>query len=180
MYIQTENTPNEMAVKFIIDGMCAKDEILEFEKESQNIPIFVSKMFEIEGIERVFITFEFITVTKNQEEEWHILKPQILEILFEAKLNGEAAASQNEEADLSNLDDISKEIIELIEERVKPAVAMDGGDITFVKFDKETGIVSLKLKGSCAGCPSSSITLQSGIKRMLQHYIPEVYDVAAV
>lgn len=180
MYIQTQNTPNPNAVKFLIEGMCADNQVLDFEDTGLALPFFVKKIFEIGGIERVCVTYDFVTVTKKEEELWDNLRPQVLEVFFEAKLNGETIAGNAKELDLTELDDISKEIVELIEERVKPAVAMDGGDISFVKFDKETGIVYLKLKGSCSGCPSSSLTLQSGIKRMLQHYVPEVYDVAAV
>lgn len=184
MYIQTEATPNHNALKFLVEGMCQKGMILEFEKEGSNLeklPFFVKKLFGIEDILRVFVTDEFVTVTKAAAASWDALKIEILEIFFEAKLNGEDIKEDLEEKiDTSNLDSISKEIINLIEERVKPAVAMDGGDITFVKFDSESGIVYVKLKGSCSGCPSSQITLQSGIKRMLQYYVPEVYEVVSV
>lgn len=182
MYIQIEQTPNENALKFLVEGLCDTGFIFDFEKEDlQEKPIFVSRLFEIEGILRVFITSEFVTITKQGDLEFEVLKPSIFQTLLEAKLNQSVISGQeNQKIDLSNLDEISKQIVEILEERVNPAVAMDGGEISFVRFEPETGIVYLKLKGSCSGCPSSTITLQQGIKRTLQHYIPEVYDVASV
>jgi Fe-S cluster biogenesis protein NfuA len=179
MYIQIEETPNHNALKFLIEGLCKKGSILDFEKDdTEEKPKFVQKIFEIEGVIRVFITEEFITITKKEEEDFETLKPSIFEALFEAQMNKEEVGQK--EIDLSTLDEISKQIVEILDERIKPAVAMDGGDISFVKFEAETGVVYVKMKGSCSGCPSSTITLQQGIKRTLQHYIPEVYDVASV
>jgi Fe-S cluster biogenesis protein NfuA len=181
MYIQIEQTPNHNALKFLIDGLCKKGSILDYEKEDTDEKAkFVQKLFEIGNIVRVFVTDEFVTITKSENEDFETIKPAIFEALFEAKINKEEATETEAQVDLSNLDEISKQIVEILEERIRPAVAMDGGDISFVKFEQETGIVYLKLKGSCSGCPSSTITLQQGIKRTLQHYIPEVYDVASV
>jgi Fe-S cluster biogenesis protein NfuA len=179
MYIQIEQTPNHNALKFLIDGLCKKGSILDYEKEdTEEKPKFVQKIFEIGNVIRVFVTDEFVTVTKTEEEDFETIKPAIFEALFEAKINKEEAVEDANQTDLSNLDEVSKQIVEILEERVRPAVAMDGGDISFVRF--ENGIVYLKLKGSCSGCPSSTITLQQGIKRTLQHYVPEVYDVASI
>lgn len=179
MYIQTEYTPNHNALKFLIEGFCEKADIFDFNKSSKEVPNFAKKMLEVEGVTDVFITHDFITVTKEEKASFDFINPFIFQILLEAKTNSDfAAKAENEE--LGELCEISKQIIEILEERVKPAVAMDGGDISFVRFDAESGIVYLKLKGSCSGCPSSAITLQQGIKRTLQHYVPEVYDVAAI
>jgi Fe-S cluster biogenesis protein NfuA len=181
MYIQIEETPNHNALKFLIDGLCKKGLILDYEKDdTEEKPEFITKIFNIEGIVRVFLTDEFITITKLEKDDFETIKPSVFQILFEAKLNNETVSTEETLTDFANLDEISKQIVELLDERIKPAVAMDGGDISFVKFDSETGVVYVKLKGSCSGCPSSTITLQQGIKRTLQHYIPEVYDVASV
>jgi Fe-S cluster biogenesis protein NfuA len=178
MYIQIEATPNDNALKFLVEDLYHETEIT-----SSNIPDdapeFVKKIFEMSEIEKIFITADFITIIKREKDLWEPLKPIIFQILLEAKMNPANKPARSEEViDYSNLDEISKQIIELLDERIKPAVNMDGGDISFVKFDLESGIVYVKLKGSCSGCPSSKITLQSGIKRTLQHYIPEVSDVA--
>ena len=180
MYIQTEYTPNQNALKFLIEGFCQRADIFDFNKSSQDAPNFAKKMLEVEGVVNVFVTHEFITITKSEEATFDFINPFIFQILLEAKANSDFATKMEEEEEVGELCEISKQIIEILEDRVKPAVAMDGGDISFVRFDPESGIVYLKLKGSCSGCPSSAITLQQGIKRTLQHYVPEVYEVAAV
>ena len=179
MYIQTEYTPNHNALKFLIEGFCSRADIFDFNKSSENAPAFAKKMLEVEGVTDVFVTHEFITITKAEEATFDFINPFIFQILLEAKANSDFA-TKTEEEEQGELCEISKQIIEILEDRVKPAVAMDGGDISFVRFDAESGIVYLKLKGSCSGCPSSAVTLQQGIKRTLQHYVPEVYEVAAV
>ena len=181
MYIQIEETPNHNALKFMVDGLCKVGKVFDYERlDTSEKPNFITKLFEIPSIVRIFITNEFITITKTEEEDFDLIKPEIFQILFEAKINTKESDFEEEAQDFSSLDEISKQIIEILDERIKPAVAMDGGDISFVSFNKETGIVYVKMKGSCSGCPSSTITLQQGIKRTLQHYIPEVYDVASV
>ena len=178
MYIQTEKTPNHNAVKFIADYLCETGRTFDYERDdAEEKPSFVKKLFEIPTVVRVFVTSEFVTVTKTEDEDFEIIKPEIFEVLFEARLSKERFI-ENTSVGYSQLDQTSEEIVTLLDERVKPAVAMDGGDIRFVSFDRETGIVYLKLEG--IGCPSSSITTLQGIKRMLQHYIPEVWDVASV
>lgn len=187
MFIQTESTPNPNSLKFLVSGKTAANETIQY-TSSESSPKFIENIFKLGRIESVYVTSSFITVTKNSSEEWDYLKVQILEILFEDELNvNESSSSEDaqrpvvtDEIPYEDLDEISKEIFNLIEERVTPAVAMDGGEISFIKFDKESGVVYLKLKGSCQGCPSSSITLQNGIKNMLMHYVPEVKEVEAI
>lgn len=177
MYIKTEPTPNHNAVKFIVDDLCERGRIFDYERDdTEEKPSFVKKLFEIPTVVRVFVTSEFVTVTKTEGENFEIIRPEICEILFEAGLS-EERFTDHTSVGYSQLDEISKEIVALLDERVKPALAMDAVYIRFLSFDRDTGIVYLKLKGSFSGDPSSSVTLQQGIKRMLQHYIPEVYDV---
>ena len=181
MYIQIEETPNHNALKFMVDGLCLPGKIFDYEKsDTSEKPSFVNKIFELQEVVRVFVTHEFITITKTEDSSFELLKPEIFQTLFEAKINKDDHILENNNIDNSNLDEISKQIIEILDERIKPAVAMDGGDVSFVSFDQKTKIVYVKMKGSCSGCPSAEVTLQQGIKRTLQHYVPEVYDVAAV
>lgn len=180
MYIQTEYTPNHNALKFLVEGFATKGEVFEFVKTQENLPDFISKIFTVEGVAGVFASSEFITITKEENADFENINPFIFQILLEAKTNSEILTSGNTEEIQEELCEISKQIIEIIDTRIKPAVAMDGGDVSFVKFEPETGIVYLKLKGSCSNCPSAQVTLSQGIKRTLQHYVPEVYDVASV
>jgi Fe-S cluster biogenesis protein NfuA len=138
-------------------------------------------LFAIDGVTGVFLGSDFITVTKKMDKDWSTLKPHVLAAIMDHFLSGLPALSDNVPvAATSNESDseVVKQICELIETRVRPAVAQDGGDITFNRF--EDGVVYLNLKGSCAGCPSSTATLKSGIENMLKHYIPEVTEVRQV
>src|SRR5579862_9086300 len=141
------------------------------------------RLFELAEVSGVFLGADFITVTKNGDSEWHQLKPAVLAAIMEHFTagrpvvlgdGGEAAADSGASED----DEIVSQIKELLETRVRPAVAMDGGDITFEDF--EDGIVYLHMQGSCSGCPSSTATLKAGIENMLRHYIPEVVEVRAI
>jgi NFU1 iron-sulfur cluster scaffold homolog, mitochondrial len=181
MYIQIEQTPNHNAIKFMVNGLCKQGNLFDYEKlDTSTKPSFVNQLFEIPSIVRVFVTSDFVTITKTEDENFDIIKPDIFQILFEAKINSDTEPEIVNQESHEDLDEISKQIIEILEDRIKPAVAMDGGDISFVSFDSKTGIVYVKMKGSCSGCPSAAVTLQQGIKRTLQHYIPEVFEVAAV
>lgn len=138
------------------------------------------KLFKIEGICGVFYGSDFITVTKQEELEWFVIKPSVLAVLMEhflthAPLFEEGAAQKGAVIDL---DPLSQEIREILDTRVRPAVAMDGGDIIFDHF--KDGIVYVRLQGACSGCPSSTATLKAGIENMLRHYVPEVTEVQAL
>lgn len=186
MFIQTEETPNPNSVKFLFDSPIAISAPVEYTKNTHS-GNFASDIFETHGVEGVYITNNFLTITKADSEPWSVIKPQILHILSEyliqkKPLISDDSAVENAEAkpNYDNLSAVEKEIVELIEERVRPAVAMDGGDIQFIKYESDSGIVYLRMHGACSGCPSSSSTLQGGVKRMLQHYIPEITDVIGV
>ena len=137
-------------------------------------------MFEIEGVDGVFLGSDFISVTKKKDEEWFSLKPSILGKIMEHYASGDEVLilnSQEKEEDNGDESDTVQQIKKLLETRVRPAVAMDGGDIQFESV--EDGIVTLLMKGACSGCPSSTATLKMGIENMLRHYIPEVQEVRA-
>ena len=148
--------------------------------DSANTSNLANLIFLTDGVERVFLATEFISVTKNNDTHWEILKPLILTAIMDHYASGKEVIKKNQnETSKSIIEDteVVKQIKELIEQRVRPAVAMDGGDISFCSF--EDGVVTLQMKGACAGCPSSTATLKMGIENMLRHYIPEVVEVKA-
>jgi Fe-S cluster biogenesis protein NfuA len=181
MFIQTEATPNPATLKFLPGRTIIAHGTADFPSAAGagRSPL-AERLFAVEGVTSVFLGHDFITVTKSGGSEWHILKPMILGAVMEHFSSGRPvilADSANPEA-AGDEDEIVREIKELLDTRVRPAVAQDGGDITFDRF--EDGVVYLHLQGSCSGCPSSTATLKSGIENMLRHYIPEVEEVRAV
>ncbi len=181
MFIQTEDTPNPDTLKFMPGDKVLKSGSIDFSsiESSTNSPL-ATRLFDIEGVSRVFLSSDFISVTKNSSLEWNSLKPSILTGIMEHYSSGLPAINIEEETnDNHNEEDTDtiKQIKDLLETRVRPAVAMDGGDISFCSF--EAGVVTLQMKGACAGCPSSTATLKMGIENMLRHYIPEVTEVKA-
>lgn len=190
MFIQTETTPNDASLKFIpgvpvmVNG--GTYEILDA-RGSLVSPLAV-RLMGVDGITSVFYGPDFVTVSKDDSQPWSILKPEIFSILMEHFTSGknlfkDDSAEMDGPQDTKILDTDSEVVAmikELLDTRVRPAIQEDGGDIEFKGFEEEDGIVRLKLKGSCRGCSSSSVTLKSGIERMLTHYIPEVKLVEQV
>ena len=183
MDIQTESTPNPSSLKFLPDQVVMEKGTIDFRnaKEAKRSPLALN-LFKIDGVEGVFFGSDFISITKNDNHEWQMLKPSISETIIEHYKSGAAIILQGEEdkTDTSNTEDNEAviKIKEIIDTKVRPAVAKDGGDITFQSFDN--GIVYLQMKGSCSGCPSSTATLKAGIENMLKHYVPEVREVRPV
>jgi len=190
MFIQTEETPNPATLKFIPDGhVVLKKGTAEFknQKQAESKSPLALQLFAITGVEAVFFGHDFITITKSGNAVWKYLTSEVQAVIMDFFLTGKEPMFENKEeenvkepSETSNEGDseIVKQIKELIEIKVRPAVAMDGGDIIFHSF--ENGVVYLMLKGSCSGCPSSTVTLKSGIENMLKHYIPEVEAVEQV
>jgi Fe-S cluster biogenesis protein NfuA len=185
MFIQTETTPNPATLKFLPGRDIMADGTVDFpDAEAGRRSPLAASLFAIPEVERVFFGSDFVTVTKR-EGDWRHLKPAVLGAIMEHFTRGLPLFEQEAEAEAEAVyegeeADIVAQIKELIETRVRPAVANDGGDIIFKGFDGGSGTVFLHLQGSCAGCPSSSITLRNGIENMLRHYIPEVSAVEAV
>lgn len=185
MFIQTEDTPNPNTMKFLPGDTVLGDQTAFFtDKENAARSPLAAALFELADIRAVFFGSDFITVTKLHEASWDVLKPQILTTIMEHKLSGapllleeKPAAAKVENYSEDELE-IVEQIKELIETRVRPSVAMDGGDIVFHSFKE--GIVHLEMHGACSGCPSSTATLKNGIENMLKHYVPEVIAVEAV
>ena len=186
MFIQTETTPNPATLKFLPGREVMASGTIDFPDAAAGArSALAARLFAIPEVERVFFGSDFITVTKR-EGDWRHLKPAILGAIMEHFTLGqplfteEAAAEEAEPTYEGEDAEIVAQIKELIDTRVRPAVANDGGDIIFKGFDGGSGTVFLHLQGSCAGCPSSTITLRNGIENMLRHYIPEVSAVEAV
>lgn len=182
MFIQTEETPNPLTLKFLPgrDVMLSGTLNLPMKTQAWKTPLAVD-LFEITGVGALFFGADFISVTKNENADWAILKPQVLGTIMEYFLTHDHVdvrkSEQDAEDNSSEDDEIVREIKDIVETRIRPAVAQDGGDIIFNRF--EDGVVYLELQGACSGCPSSTITLKNGIENMLRHYIPEVNEVRA-
>jgi len=182
MFIQTETTPNPLTLKFIPGASVMENGGTAFYTDvtmATDSPLALA-LFDIGGVRAVFLGSDFITVTRAENTSWEVLKPSLLNTIMEHFVSGQKVTTKKAEASLETGEDseIVKQIRELIDTRVRPAVAQDGGDIIYRGF--EDGIVKLELHGSCAGCPSSTMTLKNGIENMLRHYVPEVLAVEAV
>jgi len=183
MFIQTEQTPNPATLKFLPGCTVMESGTANFpERGAAARSPLAERLFQLPEVTGVFLGTDFITVTKIGDSEWHQLKPAVLAAIMEHFTAGRpvitGAASEAAGDAAEEDDEIVSQIKELLETRVRPAVAMDGGDITFE--DYEDGIVYLHMQGSCSGCPSSTATLKAGIENMLRHYIPEVVEVRAI
>ncbi|GGF53631.1 iron transporter [Terasakiella brassicae] len=178
MFIQTEATPNPSTLKFIPEQTVMAQGTANFnDKDAAARSPLAQRLFGVDGVDSIFLGSDFITVTKQEDKDWQVLKPMILEALMNHFSSGEAIVQDGENTAEQSGDDneIVTQIKELLETRVRPAVAQDGGDIIFHKF--EDGIVYLTMMGACSGCPSSSATLKHGIENMLRYYVPEVLEV---
>lgn len=185
MFIQTESTPNPATLKFLPGQSVMDAGTADFPTAdtAENSPM-ASRIFSVGGVTGVFFGLDFVTVTKADEVEWDHIKPAILGAIMEHYQSGQPVmgadhkpASGHADHDGENSEIVSQ-IKELLDSRVRPAVAQDGGDITFHGFDR--GVVYLHMQGACAGCPSSTLTLKMGIENLLRHYIPEVTEVRPV
>lgn len=186
MFIQTATTPNPQTLKFLPGQTVLGEGTAQFnnEEEAGRSPL-ASELFKIEEVEAVFFGSDFISVTKKEDASWDLLKPHILTTVMDHFVAGKPVMAEDTKAESpkdsgENDSELVQQIKELIETRVRPAVAMDGGDIIFRGFDEKDGVVQLELHGACSGCPSSTITLKQGIENMLKHYVPEVSSVEAV
>ena len=185
IFIQTQTTPNPASLMFMPGKPVYTDggtKNFANPREGMASPL-AKKLFLIDGVTAVFFGQDFVTVTKSEDHEWGVLKPEVFAAVMDFYASGEPIIS--DEAEQVNAgtaiheddDEIVAMIKELLETRIRPAVAEDGGDIVFKGWDADTGVVTVKMQGACDGCPSSSVTLKSGIENMLRHYVPEVNSV---
>jgi len=180
LFIQTEQTPNPSTLN-CLPGRVAMDKgtMDSASADAVGSSPLAKRLFAVEGVERVFLGADFVTVTKSADRDWQVLKPSILGGIMEHYTSGEPVILDDAEAADTSADDdeVVAQIKELLETRVRPAVAQDGGDIIFQDF--RDGVVYLHMQGSCSGCPSSTATLKMGIENLLKHYVPEVVEVQA-
>lgn len=183
MFIQTEQTPNPATLKFLPGRTVMPSGVAEFvaPADAETGSPLARRLFAVDGVRSVYLGQDFVSVTKHEGVEWFALKPAVLGAVMEHFMSGdpavhEGAALAAPAADHS--DPMVRKIIELIDTRVRPAVAQDGGDIVFHGFER--GVVYLNLRGACSGCPSSTMTLKNGIENLLKHYVPEVVEVRAL
>lgn len=186
MFIQTESTPNPATLKFLPGQQVLDAGTADFPSaDTAGSSPLAQRIFGVDGVTGVFFGVDFVTVTKGETTEWDHIKPAILGAIMEhyqsgqPVIEGEGGGAQSGHAEHDGEDaEIVNQIKELLDTRVRPAVAQDGGDITFHGFDR--GVVYLHMQGACAGCPSSTLTLKMGIENLLRHYIPEVVEVRPV
>ena len=185
MFIQTEPTPNPNALKFIPGREVAPGTSIEYRtiEEAAASPL-AEALFELEGVDGVFFGEDYVSVTRHERGTgWGDMNASILSVIMDHFVSGAPLlryeAKPESHAEQED-DEIILEIKNLLDSRIRPAVAQDGGDILFDSFDHETGIVRLRMRGACSGCPSSSATLKSGVEQMLRHYVPEVNAVEQV
>jgi Fe-S cluster biogenesis protein NfuA len=182
MFIQTEGTPNPASLKFLPGrDVLGTGSVDMPDADSARQSPLATRLFQVEGVAGVFLGSDFITVTKRADKQWDTLKPALLGIIMEHFVANRPVVSEGVAAVTEGAgeeDEVVSQIKELLDTRVRPAVAQDGGDIVFRGFDR--GIVYVRLQGSCSGCPSSTATLRMGIENMLKHYVPEVMEVRAV
>lgn len=180
MFIQTETTPNPDAIKFIPGQPVAAHGTYDYRSVDDAVKSpLAQRLFKLKGVTGVFLGRDFVSVTKSEGDDWATLKPRILAAIMDHYLAG-LPAVEGEGATTTAVSDDNEIVVQIkaiIDERVRPAVAQDGGDIVFDRF--EDGIVYLHMQGACAGCPSSTMTLKMGIENMLKHFIPEVQEVRA-
>ncbi|MEP1444158.1 MAG: NifU family protein [Hyphomicrobiales bacterium] len=184
MFIQTEETPNPATLKFLPGIVVLPSGTVDLRKgdDLSKAPLAMH-LFEVDGVEAVFFGYDFITITKNPSMPWPHLKPAVLGAIMEHFMAGQPVVLENAQIEGDDEDEFFEEadteivntIKELLETRVRPAVAQDGGDITFHGY--KDGTVYLNMRGACAGCPSSSATLKHGIQNLLKHFIPQVQSV---
>lgn len=181
MFIATEETPNPNTVKFLPGQQVMQSSVAEFKTLEEAAPsVLAQKIFGLKGVTRVFYGANFISVSKLEIAEWESLNTRIMAAIMDHYTTGfplfrEGMAPWEQQTEEAEDDELTAQIKELLETRVRPMVAQDGGDIVFDRF--EEGVVYLTMRGACAGCPSSTMTLKSGIENMLRHYVPEVLEV---
>ena len=185
MFIQTESTPNPATLKFLPGQNVLEMGTADFPTpDTAATSPLATRLFAVEGVTGVFFGIDFVTVTKSEEMEWDHLKPSLLGAIMEHFQSGQPVMCADHKVTSGHAEHTGEDgaivgqIKELLDSRVRPAVAQDGGDITFHGFDR--GVVYLHMQGACAGCPSSTLTLKMGIENLLRHYIPEVTEVRPV
>ena len=179
MFVQTEITPNPNSLKFIPGKVVSNSGSFEVTKKDNVNNDLIRNILSINGVEGIFLSKDFISVNKDNENSWDDIKHIVISHINEFYATGkEFVINKNLNEQTESLDEIEKRIVQLLEEKIRPAIARDGGDIKFKEF--KNGVVKVQLQGSCSGCPSSTMTLKRGVQNLLCHYLPEVKSVEAI
>ena len=180
MFVQTEVTPNPNSLKFLPGKTVSNDGSFEITKKEEIDNELVRNLLSINGVVGVFLGSDFVSINKSESSNWEDIKHIVISLINDFYSNGNEFVIASKLMDEKNLGlkDIEKQIIKILETKIRPAVAKDGGDIKFKEF--KDGIVKVQLQGSCSGCPSSTMTLKQGVQNLLCHYLPEVKEVVAI
>ena len=179
MFVQTEITPNPNSLKFIPGKVVSSVGSFEVTKNDDVNNELIRNILSVNGVEGIFLSKDFISVNKNGENSWDEIKHIVISHINEFYASGKEFVIDNDLNEKSEgLDEIEKRIVQLLEEKIRPAIARDGGNIKFKEF--KDGVVKVQLQGSCSGCPSSTMTLKQGVQNLLCHYLPEVKRVEAI
>ena len=179
MFVQTETTPNPNSLKFLPGKKVSNSGPYEITKKDNIQNELVRNILSINGIEGVFLGKDFISINKNDLIKWEEIKHIVISLINDFYADGkEFVIDENLEEKSNDLDEIEQKIVKILDQKIRPAVARDGGDIKFKEF--KDGVVKVQLQGSCSGCPSSTMTLKQGVQNLLCHYLPEVKEVIAV
>ena len=179
MFIQTQITPNPNSLKFLPEKKVSNSGPYEILKKDGIENDLVRNILSINGVESIFLGEDFISVNKNDTIDWEDIKHIVISLINDFYSSGKQfVIDESLEEEHSNLDEIEKKIVKILDQKIRPAVAKDGGDIKFKEF--KDGIVKVQLQGSCSGCPSSTMTLKQGVQNLLCHYLPEVKEVVAL
>jgi len=179
MFVQTETTPNPNSLKFLPGKNVSNSGSFEITKKDNIKNDLIRNILSVNGVEGIFLSKDFISINKYDDVSWDEIKHIIISLINDYYSNGKEFVIDKElsESD-ENLDEIEKKIIKILDQKIRPAVAKDGGDIKFKEF--KNGVVKVQLQGSCSGCPSSTMTLKQGVQNLLCHYLPEVKEVIAI
>jgi len=179
MFIQTQITPNPNSLKFLPEKKVSNSGPYEISKKDGIKNDLVRNILSINGVESIFLGEDFISVNKNDTIDWEDIKHIVISLINDFYSSGKQfVIDESLEEEHSNLDEIEKKIVKILDQKIRPAVAKDGGDIKFKEF--KDGVVKVQLQGSCSGCPSSTMTLKQGVQNLLCHYLPEVKEVVAI
>ena len=179
MFVQTEITPNPNSLKFLPGKKVSNSGSFEVTKKDEVNNVLLRNLLSVNGVEGIFMGEDFISVNKNESTSWEEIKHIVISLINEDYSEGKNfVIDKNFDDSNSKLTEIEQNIIKILDQKIRPAVAKDGGDIKFKEF--KDGIVKVQLQGSCSGCPSSTMTLKQGVQNLLCHYIPEVKSVEAI
>ena len=179
MFVQTENTPNPNSLKFLPGKIVSNNGSFEITKKDDTNNELIRNLLSVNGVEGIFLGKDFISINKYNNSTWEEIRHVVISLINDFYQNGNECVIDKELINIpENLKDIEKKIVKILDQKIRPAVAKDGGDIKFKEF--KDGVVKVQLQGSCSGCPSSTMTLKQGVQNLLCHYIPEVKEVIAI